>query len=86
MRTMDNRLIASLLCAGLAAGPAFAADKTITVKGSDTMVIMGQRWAEEYMKTHPGVVIQVTGGGSGTGISALIDGSTDIAEASRPMK
>ena len=50
------------------------------------MVIMGQRWAEEYMKSHPGTVIQVTGGGSGTGIAALINGSTDIAESSRPMK
>lgn len=60
--------------------------KTITIKGSDTMVILGQRWAEEYMKARPGTVIQVTGGGSGTGIAALINGSTDIAEASRPMK
>ncbi len=64
-----------------------AQDKTnFTVKGSDTMVILGQRWAETYMKEHPGVVIQVTGGGSGTGIAALINGSTDICEASRPMK
>lgn len=60
--------------------------KTITVKGSDTMVILGQRWAEAYMKNHPGAIIQVTGGGTGTGIAALINGSTDIAEASRPMK
>lgn len=63
-----------------------AADKTITIKGSDTMVILGQRWAEEYMKTHRGIIVQVTGGGSGTGMAALINGSTDIAEASRPMK
>lgn len=60
--------------------------KTITVKGSDTLVILGQRWAEEYMKAHPGSVVQVTGGGSGTGIAALINGSTDICAASRPMK
>jgi phosphate transport system substrate-binding protein len=58
----------------------------ITVKGSDTMVILAQRWAEQYMSTHPGVTIQVTGGGSGTGISALINGTTDICDASRPMK
>jgi phosphate transport system substrate-binding protein len=63
----------------LAAGP-------ITVKGSDTMVILGQRWAEEYMKAHPDVSIQVTGGGSGTGISALINGTTEICNSSRPMK
>ena len=59
---------------------------TITIKGSDTMVILGQRWAEEYMKKNPSTVIQVTGGGSGTGISALINGTTDICEASRAMK
>lgn len=62
------------------------ASQTLTIKGSDTMVILGQRWAEEYMKTHPGVVIQVTGGGTGTGIAALVNGTTDICQASRPMK
>ncbi len=60
--------------------------RTVTVKGSDTMVILGQRWAETYMSEHPGVSIQVTGGGSGTGIAALINGGTDVCEASRPMK
>jgi phosphate transport system substrate-binding protein len=60
--------------------------KSITIKGSDTMVILGQRWAETYMKMHPDKRIQVTGGGSGTGIAALINGGTDICEASRPMK
>lgn len=60
--------------------------ETITVKGSDTMVILAQRWAEIYMSKNPGVAIQVTGGGSGTGISALINGTTDICNASRPMK
>ncbi len=63
----------------------FAA-KTITIKGSDTLLILGQRWAEIYMNQNPGVVIQVTGGGSGVGIAALINGSTDICEASRPIK
>jgi phosphate transport system substrate-binding protein len=57
----------------------------ITVKGSDTMVLLGQRWAEQYMVKAPSTSIQVTGGGSGTGISALINGTTDICEASRPM-
>jgi len=60
--------------------------KKITVKGSDTMVILAQKWAEVYMKSHPEVVIQVTGGGSGTGISALINGATDICNSSRPLK
>lgn len=59
---------------------------TVAVKGSDTMVILGQRWAEHFMKENPGVTVQVTGGGSGTGIAALINGTTDICEASRPMK
>ena len=58
----------------------------ITIKGSDTLVRLGQRWAEEYMKNNPGVVIQVSGGGSGTGTAALLNGSTDICEASRDMK
>lgn len=58
----------------------------ITVKGSDTMVILAQRWAEKYMGKYSDVAIQVTGGGSGTGISALINGTTDICNASRPMK
>jgi phosphate transport system substrate-binding protein len=64
----------------------FRPTETITVKGSDTMVILAQRWAELYMQQHPGTVIQVTGGGSGTGISALINGTTDICNSSRPMK
>jgi phosphate transport system substrate-binding protein len=61
-------------------------DQVITVKGSDTMVILAQRWAELYMSKNPKSVIQVTGGGSGTGISALINGTTDICISSRPMK
>lgn len=63
-----------------------AKTRTITIKGSDTMVILGQRWAETYMHHNPGVKVQVTGGGSGTGIAALINGGTDICAASRPMK
>lgn len=68
-------------------GFAFApAPERITVKGSDTMVVLAQKWAEVYMKNTPSTAIQVTGGGSGTGISALINGSTDIAISSRKMK
>ncbi len=62
------------------------AGSTITIKGSDTLVRLGQRWAEEYMKINKGVVIQVSGGGSGTGIAALLNGATDVCEASRDMK
>jgi phosphate transport system substrate-binding protein len=50
------------------------------------MVRLGQRWAEEYMKTHKDVTLQVSGGGSGTGIAALLNGGTDICQASRDMK
>lgn len=59
---------------------------TVAVKGSDTMVILGQRWAEQFMKDNAGTTVQVTGGGSGTGIAALINGTTDVCQASRPMK
>jgi phosphate transport system substrate-binding protein len=57
----------------------------ITIKGSDTMVILVQRWSELYPdKTN--TEFQVTGGGSGTGIAALINGTTDICASSRPIK
>ena len=59
---------------------------TITVKGSDTMVILGGKWAELYMQKNPGVVVQITGGGSGTGIKALKDGETHVCQSSRPIK
>src|SRR5688572_21652702 len=59
---------------------------TVSVKGSDTMVILGQKWADLYMQSHAGVTVAVTGGGSGTGVAALINGTTDIAQSSRPMK
>lgn len=65
---------------------AFIMQTKITVKGSDTMVILAQRWAEIYMKQNPGTSVQVTGGGSGVGIAALINGTTDIANSSRPIK
>jgi phosphate transport system substrate-binding protein len=63
-----------------------AGGSSLTIKGSDTMVLLGQRWAESFMKSKPGTSVQVTGGGSGTGIAALINGSTDLATSSRPMK
>jgi phosphate transport system substrate-binding protein len=76
----------SLCTLAMGSVSAFTQARGITVKGSDTLVILGQRWAEIYMKKNPGANIQVTGGGSGVGIAALINGTTDIAEASRPMK
>lgn len=68
-----------------AAAPSARSNKPVSIKGSDTMVILGQRLAEEYMTAKPGTVVQVNGGGSGTGIAALINGTVDLAMASRPM-
>jgi phosphate transport system substrate-binding protein len=59
---------------------------SITVKGSDTLVILAQKWAEVYMGKHPETKIQVTGGGSGIGFAALQNNTTDVADASRPIK
>lgn len=72
--------------AGRPASSGGAGNKPLSIKGSDTMVILTQRLAEEYMKGHPGTVVQVNGGGSGTGIAALINGTVDLAQASRSMK
>ena len=58
----------------------------ITVKGSDTMVILSKKWAEVFMRKNPEIFVQVTGGGSGCGIAALINGSTMIANSSRPIE
>ena len=69
---------------GLIAASASAG--TITAKGSDTMVILAQKWAEVYMGKTPGTTIQVTGGGSGTGFAALQNQTTDLANASRKIK
>jgi len=80
-----SRLAALAAATVLLATVAFA-DDSVTIKGSDTMVLLGQKWAEVYMQKKPGTKVQVTGGGSGTGIAALINGTTNIAEASRPMK
>ncbi len=55
-------------------------------KGSDTLVNVAQAWSEEYKTKEPSVAVAVTGGGSGTGISAMINGTVDIANASRKMK
>jgi len=55
-------------------------------KGSDTLVNVAQAWAEAYQAVDPSVVVAVSGGGSGTGIAALINGTVDIANASREIK
>jgi phosphate transport system substrate-binding protein len=55
-------------------------------KGSDTIVNLALAWAEKYQAEHPDVSISVTGGGSGTGLAALVNGTVDIANASRQIK
>jgi phosphate transport system substrate-binding protein len=77
-------LVLGIFC--FAVSPVRAAEKTIQIKGSDTIVNLSQAWAEEFMAENPKVSLAVTGGGSGTGIAALINGTTDIANASRKIK
>jgi len=59
---------------------------SIQIKGSDTMVNLGQAWAEKYMEKNSGDFVAVTGGGSGTGLSSLISATCDIAMSSRGIK
>ncbi|MBV9463886.1 MAG: PstS family phosphate ABC transporter substrate-binding protein [Verrucomicrobiae bacterium] len=82
MKRMTKLISAALLVLGLHVARA----EDISVKGSDTVLPLGQKWAEVYMKKNPGTSVQVTGGGSGTGIAALLNGTIDICNASRPMK
>ena len=73
-------LAGALSCGG-------GSDRTlIQNKGSDTLVNVAQAWAEAYQQVEPSVSVSVTGGGSGTGIAALINGTVDLANASRVMR
>jgi phosphate transport system substrate-binding protein len=79
-------LVAVVLPESDSTGGAPEAEQTIENKGSDTLVNLALAWAENYMGLHPDVRLSVTGGGSGTGIAAMINGTVDIANASRAMK
>lgn len=83
MKTLIN---STILAAAVMASGLTAQAGTITAKGSDTLVILAQKWAEVYMSKNPGTTIQVTGGGSGTGFAALQNQATDLANASRKIK
>src|SRR5450432_934851 len=83
MKRIIQQLSVGALTVGIAAS-AWAGN--ITVKGSDTLVILAQKWAEVYMGQHGDVKIQVTGGGTGTGFAALQSQTTDLCDASRTAK
>ncbi len=76
--------LAVLAAALVLAAPAQAGN--VTVKGSDTLVVLAQKWAETYMSKNADTKIQVTGGGTGTGFAALQNKSTDLCNASRKIK
>ncbi|MFO7980865.1 MAG: phosphate ABC transporter substrate-binding protein [Candidatus Aminicenantes bacterium] len=87
---IKSKLGFTVLAAVLAVGlmvivPTFAA-KNLTIKGSTTVLPVSQSCAEAFMNKHSDVNISVQGGGSGVGIASLIDGTCDIADASRPIK
>jgi phosphate transport system substrate-binding protein len=83
VKTLNKLFCVVAAVAGLNAG-AFAGN--ITVKGSDTLLILAQKWAETYMGSHLDVKISVTGGGTGTGFAALQNQTTDLCDASRKAK
>jgi phosphate transport system substrate-binding protein len=74
------------LLGGCGGGTSVPAPATIQLKGSDTMVNVMQAWAEAYKHVAPGVDVEVSGGGSGVGIAALVRGAIDVAASSRAMK
>src|SRR5882724_44517 len=83
---MKNIIRNMTLAAAALSVVASASAGNITVKGSDTLVILAQKWAEVYMGKHPETKIQVSGGGSGVGFAALQNQTTDLADASRKIK
>lgn len=84
MKRLIGLVMVGILVLG-AAGIGLAAEE-ITIRGSTTVLPIGARWAEAFMEINPQIAVSVFGGGSGVGISALIEGTTDIAMASRFMR
>ena len=83
MKTLIKKITAIALATGIAAS-AWAGN--ITVKGSDTLVVLAQKWAEVYGSQHTNTHISVSGGGTGTGFAALQNQTTDLCDASRKAK
>ena len=85
-KILNSALITIIFTTFFTCSPLFAkTGNSIQIKGSDTMVNLVQAWAEEFMKKNSKSFIAVTGGGSGTGLAALINGSCDIAMSSRSI-
>lgn len=78
-------ILATVALASLACSGTRSERPRISLRGSDTMVILAQRWAERYAADHPGASVQVAGGGSAVGVAALINGTADIVAMSRPV-
>jgi len=83
---MFKRIVLALAIAALPLCGFAGNENSVQIKGSDTMVNLGQAWAEKYMEENPSDFVAVTGGGSGTGLSSLISGTCDIAMSSRNIK
>jgi phosphate transport system substrate-binding protein len=84
--TLAVSLVAVALASCGGGGQKGAGRTIIQDKGSDTMVNVAQVWAEEYRKVAPNVEVEVSGGGSGVGLAALVKGTVDLANASRDIK
>ncbi|MDR1022322.1 MAG: PstS family phosphate ABC transporter substrate-binding protein [Prevotellaceae bacterium] len=83
---MKQTILAAAMLAGAIFAGALCSAHAQRIKGSDTMLPLSQREAESYMKANAQQTVTVTGGGSGVGISALVEGTTDIAQSSRKIK
>ena len=86
MKNMKKFTLALATAATVLATNLTAEAGNITVKGSDTLVVLAQKWAETYMGKNADVKIQVTGGGTGTGFAALQNKTTDLCNASRKIR
>ena len=88
MKQVAQRILPGVALAVIACGGGGDRNQRALIqnRGSDTLLNVAQAWAEVYATVNPNVAVAVTGGGSGTGISAMINGSVDIANASRKMR